>query len=134
MAPEVSLLHGFGGLTFVPGVTRRPFDYPVFGLFSPTALSPSLLTFSLYPLCFCLLLTDLAKIQQICRKRLFTSHPGAVASACFRAAIPWPWTTCQHPSLSSQSRCCPGCWVPCRASRPAPGMPSGYFGRRLKGN
>lgn len=28
---------------------------------------------------------------------------------------------------------CPGGWAPCRASRPAPGMPSGYSGGTLMG-
>lgn len=98
MAHEVSLLHGFGGSTSVPGRTRRrPFDYQVFGIFSLTIVFPltSLLTFSLYPFCFCLLLTDLAKIQKICRNRLFTSHPGAVTADCFRTAVSCAWTKCR---------------------------------------
>ena len=92
---EVSLLHGFGGSTSMPGrAGRRPFDYQVFGIFGIFPLT-SLLTFSLNPFCFCQILTFLAKIQEICRNRLFTSHPGAVTADCFRAAVSWAWTKCQ---------------------------------------
>ncbi|XP_024590985.1 uncharacterized protein LOC112393140 isoform X2 [Neophocaena asiaeorientalis asiaeorientalis] len=38
---------------------------------------------------------DLAKIQKICRNRLFTSHPGAVTADCFRTAVSCAWTKCR---------------------------------------
>lgn len=119
---EIYLLHGLKDKFLCLEDLRRQFDHQVFSNYYSLPLT-SLLTFSLYPFCFC-------RIQQICRNRLSTSYAGTVTADCFRGA----WATCHYQSLSSQSWCLPcvlGAWQSLLAS---PRHACGCSGTRLKGD
>lgn len=110
MAHEVSLLHGFGGWTSMPGRTRkRPFDYQVFGIFSTATVFPSL-HFWLSPL----ILSASVRFWHSWQKyRKFAetgcSLPTLVLSLQIASELVSPalGQSVRHPSLSSQSGCLP---------------------------